>query len=163
GPGNAYVTEAKRQLVGQVGIDGLEGPSELVVVTDARADIRTLAADLVTQAEHDPEALAILVTTDPDQPAAARAAVEEELLRADRARPGGGAHRPRARRRDPHGRGYRGAAMSRAEPRPGLREIEPYDTPQLDVPVRLNTNECPHPLPEGFHDDTAEAVRALAL
>ncbi len=49
------------------------------------------------------------------------------------------------------------------EPRPGLRDVEPYDSPQMDVPVRLNTNECPHPLPEAFRDDLAEAVRAQGL
>jgi histidinol-phosphate aminotransferase len=53
--------------------------------------------------------------------------------------------------------------MTHAQPRPGLRDVEPYESPQLDVPVRLNTNECPHPLPEGFRDDLAEAVRALPL
>ena len=53
--------------------------------------------------------------------------------------------------------------MSTPEPRPGLRDVEPYDSPQMDVPVRLNTNECPSPLPEGFRNDFAEAVRALTL
>jgi histidinol-phosphate aminotransferase len=53
--------------------------------------------------------------------------------------------------------------MSPAEPRPGLREVEPYAAPQLDVPVRLNTNECPYPLPPAFAEDLAEAVRGLAL
>ncbi len=48
-------------------------------------------------------------------------------------------------------------------PRPGLREVEPYAAPQLDVPVRLNTNECPYPLPEAFRRDLAEAVAGLAL
>jgi histidinol dehydrogenase len=67
GPGNAYVTEAKRQLVGQVGIDGLAGPSELVLVADATADPQLIAADLVTQAEHDPDAVAVFVTTDASQ------------------------------------------------------------------------------------------------
>lgn len=50
-----------------------------------------------------------------------------------------------------------------AEPRLGLRETTPYTSPQLDVAVRLNTNECPYPLPEGFTDDLVEAVRELAL
>jgi len=50
-----------------------------------------------------------------------------------------------------------------AEPRPGLREVAPYVSPQLDVPARLNTNECPLPLPAGFADDLAEAVRGLSL
>jgi histidinol dehydrogenase len=84
GPGNAYVTEAKRQLTGQVGIDGLAGPSELVLVADGTADVRLIAADLVTQAEHDPEAVAVLVTTDASQVEPVRAALEEEILRADR-------------------------------------------------------------------------------
>lgn len=53
--------------------------------------------------------------------------------------------------------------MSSAEPRPGLRDIEPYAAPQLPVPVRLNTNECPYPLPDGFVRDLQQAVRAIAL
>lgn len=50
-----------------------------------------------------------------------------------------------------------------ASPRPGLREVGPYDSPQLEVAVRLNTNECPLPLPVGFSDDLASAVRELPL
>jgi histidinol dehydrogenase len=65
GPGNAYVTEAKRQLNGVVGIDGLAGPTELVLVAGPDADPRWVAIDLVAQAEHDPEAVATLVATDP--------------------------------------------------------------------------------------------------
>ncbi|HEY2803566.1 MAG TPA: histidinol-phosphate transaminase [Actinomycetota bacterium] len=53
--------------------------------------------------------------------------------------------------------------MTVPEPRPGLRDVEPYDSPQVDAPVRLNTNECPYPLPKGFRDDLADAVRALGL
>jgi len=53
--------------------------------------------------------------------------------------------------------------MSPVEPRPGLREVEPYAAPQVDVPVRLNTNECPYPLPDGFVHDLQEAVRAISL
>ena len=53
--------------------------------------------------------------------------------------------------------------MSRALPRPGLRDVAPYDSPQLAVPVRLNTNECPHPLPHEFADELAEAIRDLPL
>jgi histidinol-phosphate aminotransferase len=53
--------------------------------------------------------------------------------------------------------------MSPAFPRPGLREVEPYAAPQLDVKARLNTNECPYPLPEDFREDLANAVRALTL
>jgi histidinol-phosphate aminotransferase len=50
-----------------------------------------------------------------------------------------------------------------ASPRPGLREVGPYDSPQLEVAARLNTNECPVPLPDGFSDDLAAAVRELPL
>jgi len=50
-----------------------------------------------------------------------------------------------------------------ADPRPGLRDIEVYDSPQLDVPVRLNTNECPHPLPEDFMDELAASIHDLPL
>jgi histidinol dehydrogenase len=64
GPGNAYVTEAKRQVSGAVGIDGLAGPTELVLVADDDADPRWVALDLIAQAEHDPDALATLVAFD---------------------------------------------------------------------------------------------------
>jgi histidinol-phosphate aminotransferase len=50
-----------------------------------------------------------------------------------------------------------------AAPRPGLRDLEPYQAPQLEVAARLNTNECPYPLPESFQDELAEAVRRLEL
>ncbi|GIU97720.1 MAG: histidinol-phosphate aminotransferase [Actinomycetota bacterium] len=53
--------------------------------------------------------------------------------------------------------------MSPATPRPGVRDVEPYTSPQLDVAARLNTNECPYPLPEGFAAELARAVRALPL
>ena len=66
GPGNAYVTEAKRQVSGLVGVDGLAGPSELTIVADASAEPRLVALDLVAQAEHDPDAVATLVATAPD-------------------------------------------------------------------------------------------------
>ncbi len=84
GPGNAYVTEAKRQVAGRVGIDGLAGPTELVVVADATADPEFLATDLVAQAEHDPEASTILVTADREVAERAIAALEHELARAGR-------------------------------------------------------------------------------
>lgn len=57
GPGNAYVQEAKRQVNGLVGIDGIAGPSEVIVVADADADARTVALDLAAQAEHGPDSL----------------------------------------------------------------------------------------------------------
>jgi histidinol dehydrogenase len=64
GPGNMWVTAAKRELAGVVGIDGLAGPTELVIVADAAADPAMLAVDLVAQAEHDPGARTTLVTLD---------------------------------------------------------------------------------------------------
>ena len=64
GPGNAWVTAAKKLVVGDVGIDGIAGPSEVVIVADPAADPGDLAADLLAQAEHDPQAAAVLITTD---------------------------------------------------------------------------------------------------
>lgn len=64
GPGNQYVAEAKRQCYGQVGIDFIAGPSEVLIIADGTADSKTLAADLLAQAEHDPNAKGILVATD---------------------------------------------------------------------------------------------------
>jgi histidinol dehydrogenase/sulfopropanediol 3-dehydrogenase len=63
GPGNAYVAEAKRALYGEVGIDGLAGPSEVLIIADGGADFRLAARDLMAQSEHDPMASASLVTT----------------------------------------------------------------------------------------------------
>ena len=65
GPGNAYVTEAKRQVYGRVGLDMLAGPSELVVMADDTAKARFVAADILSQAEHDEEAFVALVTDSP--------------------------------------------------------------------------------------------------
>jgi len=66
GPGNIFVTLAKRMVYGTVGIDGLEGPSEIVIVADETANPVLCAADLLAQAEHDPLASAILITNSPD-------------------------------------------------------------------------------------------------
>lgn len=63
GPGNRFVTEAKRQVTGLVGIDMLAGPTEVLVICDDTADIRHVAADLIAQAEHDEDACAWCVTT----------------------------------------------------------------------------------------------------
>jgi histidinol dehydrogenase len=62
GPGNAYVAEAKRQVFGRVGIDGIAGPSEVIILADADNDPRHVAMDLLAQAEHDEAAQAILIT-----------------------------------------------------------------------------------------------------
>jgi histidinol dehydrogenase len=63
GPGNQYVAEAKRQVFGKVGIDFLAGPSEILIIADESARTDYIAADLIAQAEHDPNARACLVTT----------------------------------------------------------------------------------------------------
>jgi histidinol dehydrogenase len=65
GPGNAWVAEAKRQLYGVVGIDMVAGPSEILVIADGQNDPDWTAADLLSQAEHDPVAQSILITDDP--------------------------------------------------------------------------------------------------
>jgi len=75
GPGNRWVTAAKLLIFGEVGIDMLAGPSELVVLADGTADARVVAADLLAQAEHDDDAIPILISTS----AALISAVEEEL------------------------------------------------------------------------------------
>jgi histidinol dehydrogenase len=77
GPGNLFVTLAKQQVFGQVGIDGLAGPTETVVVADDTANPAWVAADLLAQAEHDPLATAILLT--PSRPLAE--AVQREVAR----------------------------------------------------------------------------------
>ncbi|MFL0357117.1 histidinol dehydrogenase [Erythrobacter sp. GH1-10] len=64
GPGNAYVAEAKRQLFGVVGIDMVAGPSEILVIADGKNDPDWIAADLLSQAEHDPTSQSILITDD---------------------------------------------------------------------------------------------------
>jgi histidinol dehydrogenase len=84
GPGNAYVTEAKRQLSGVIGIDALAGPSELVLIADGSADPTFLAADLVAQAEHDPQASAVFVTPDETLVRSTMAALDVEVARAGR-------------------------------------------------------------------------------
>jgi histidinol dehydrogenase len=79
GPGNAWVAEAKRQLYGVVGIDMVAGPSEIVVVADAQNNPDWIAADLLSQAEHDPTSQSILFTDDPDFADSVAEAVERAL------------------------------------------------------------------------------------
>jgi histidinol dehydrogenase len=85
GPGNAYVAAAKRQVFGQVGIDMIAGPSEVVVIADHDNDPAWIASDLLAQAEHDAAAQAILITDDADFARAVDAAVETELVTLPRA------------------------------------------------------------------------------
>jgi histidinol dehydrogenase len=66
GPGSPWVQEAKRQVQGVVGIDGIAGPSEVLVVADASADPRVVAADLLAQSEHGPDSPAVLASDDPE-------------------------------------------------------------------------------------------------
>lgn len=80
GPGNRFVTAAKFIVSQSVGIDMLAGPSELCVLADATADPGLVAADLLAQAEHDPDALPVLVTEDAALAAAVNRALEEQLL-----------------------------------------------------------------------------------
>ncbi|MGB3723100.1 MAG: histidinol dehydrogenase [Pacificimonas sp.] len=79
GPGNAYVAEAKRQLYGRVGIDMVAGPSEILIVADDGADADIVAADLLSQAEHDPSAQSILITDSPRLAEDAAVAVRDIL------------------------------------------------------------------------------------
>ena len=79
GPGNAFVAEAKRQLFGEVGIDLLAGPTEILVIADESADPEIVAADLVGQAEHGPSSPAVLVTISDDLATAVLAEVERQL------------------------------------------------------------------------------------
>jgi histidinol dehydrogenase len=79
GPGNAYVAAAKRLVFGQVDIDMIAGPSEILVLADAGADADEVASDLIAQAEHDPRAVAVLVTPSAKLADAALAAVERQL------------------------------------------------------------------------------------
>jgi histidinol dehydrogenase len=84
GPGNAFVAEAKRQVFGKVGIDSIAGPSEILVVADNKNDPRWIAADLLSQAEHDTVAQSILITDDAAYSEMVIAAVEDHLSTLDR-------------------------------------------------------------------------------
>ncbi len=79
GPGNAYVAEAKKQVFGTVGIDTIAGPSEILVVADNTANPDWIAADLLSQAEHDETSQSILITTDPALADHVAQAVENQL------------------------------------------------------------------------------------
>ena len=80
GPGNLYVTLAKKAVYGRVSIDSLAGPSEVLVIADHSANPEHVAADLLAQAEHDPLAAAILLTTSKELAAAVPAALEAQLV-----------------------------------------------------------------------------------
>lgn len=79
GPGNAYVAEAKRQVFGRVAIDMIAGPSEILVVSDGKSDPAVVAADLLSQAEHDKMATAVLVTDSRELAQAVSAELERQI------------------------------------------------------------------------------------
>jgi histidinol dehydrogenase len=85
GPGNAYVAAAKRRVFGQVGIDMIAGPSEVLILADAHANPDWVAIDLLAQAEHDTAAQSILITDSPALADAVEAAVERHLSTLPRA------------------------------------------------------------------------------
>ncbi len=85
GPGNAFVAEAKRQVFGQVAIDMIAGPSEILIVSDGKSDPAVVAADLLSQAEHDKLASAVLVTDSPELAEAVSAQLEIQIPKLDRA------------------------------------------------------------------------------
>lgn len=85
GPGNAYVAEAKRQVFGKVGIDTIAGPSEILVIADASAKPEWVAADLLSQAEHDPSSQSILIALTAQIADAVEMAVERQLGELDTA------------------------------------------------------------------------------
>ena len=89
GPGNAFVAEAKKQVFGQVSIDMIAGPSEILIISDANSDARILAADLLSQAEHDKLASAVLITVSKKLAEQVQAELERQiplLLRCEIAR-----------------------------------------------------------------------------
>ncbi|MCR5576319.1 MAG: histidinol dehydrogenase [Oscillospiraceae bacterium] len=85
GPGNAYVAEAKRQVYGQVAIDTIAGPSEVLVLADEKSDPRYVAADMLAQAEHDVLSCSVLVTDSPALAEAVQAEIEAQLATLERA------------------------------------------------------------------------------
>lgn len=85
GPGNAFVAEAKRQIFGIAGIDMVAGPSEILIIADSSANPQKLSADLLSQAEHDKNASAVLITDNMDIAKATAQQLEEQLDRLPRA------------------------------------------------------------------------------
>ncbi len=85
GPGNAFVAEAKRQVFGQVSIDMIAGPSEILIIADGKSNPRHLAADLLSQAEHDKLASAVLVTDSAELAKAVQAELEVQIPALERA------------------------------------------------------------------------------
>ncbi|MFX1448285.1 MAG: histidinol dehydrogenase [Promethearchaeota archaeon] len=85
GPGNIFVTLAKREVFGVVGIDGITGPTEAIILADVTADPELVASDLLAQAEHDYLSIPILLTTSSDLANMVKQSIEEQLLKLPRA------------------------------------------------------------------------------
>ena len=85
GPGNIFVTLAKREVYGIVGIDGITGPTEAVILADESADPQLIASDLLAQAEHDFLSIPILLTTSPDLANQVKNSIEEQISKLSRA------------------------------------------------------------------------------
>ena len=122
GPGNIYVAAAKRLLKGVIGIDAEAGPTEIAVLADDSADAEHVASDLVSQAEHDPLAAAVLVTDSPELADAVEAALVRRVA-------GDQAHRAGGRGAGRHPVGDRARRRPRRRARPGqrLRRRAPRD------------------------------------
>lgn len=84
GPGNAFVAEAKKQVYGQVSIDMIAGPSEILIISDEKSDPAYIAADLLSQAEHDKNSSAVLVTDSYDFARAVQEQIEEQINHLER-------------------------------------------------------------------------------
>lgn len=84
GPGNAYVAEAKRQVYGKVGIDMIAGPSEILIIADESSNAEYIASDLLAQAEHDKDAMPILVTVSRKLAETVRDELERQIVRLKR-------------------------------------------------------------------------------
>ena len=84
GPGNAFVAEAKRQVFGKVAIDMIAGPSEILVLSDGKSDPDVVAADMLSQAEHDKNASAVLVTDSAELAQAVAESIEKQLCSLER-------------------------------------------------------------------------------
>ena len=84
GPGNAFVAEAKRQVYGRVAIDMIAGPSEILVISDGKSDPDVVAADMLSQAEHDKNASAVLVTDSGEFASAVAESIERQLKKLER-------------------------------------------------------------------------------
>jgi histidinol dehydrogenase len=87
GPGNAYVTAAKKAVFGEVGIDFIAGPTEIMIIADGSASPDIVAADLYAQAEHDPQALPVLVTTSQHLATSVQALLKEHVASLDPTHP----------------------------------------------------------------------------